>query len=134
MAACHSPLSTSATTPGLVDAEPPGKSASATPDASATGSLPLTRVVSRVAPTGNPSCWAAFLLFDLTPDPMGELPPLSLFSEQPQSARIAAAASRGVRRSTAADDIARRGRLGPGQGVGGRLDLLLTDRSGEAVS
>ena len=41
---------------GRVEASPAGNRAEATPAASAIGSLPLTRVVLRVALTGKPSC------------------------------------------------------------------------------
>ena len=44
-----------------------GNSAVATPAASVTESLPLTRVVSRVAATGIPSCASACLLSEWMP-------------------------------------------------------------------
>ena len=104
-----------------------GNSAVATPAASATGSLPLTRVVSRVAAMGKPSWEAACVLLDLTPLPIGDCEFESLFSEQPEMARAAAAASRRVRRGTAAHDIDSSGRFGA-------VEPLLTDRSVQAIS
>src|SRR4051794_2975648 len=93
---CHFDWSASTTAGGRVSGSVAGKSADATPAASATGSLPLTRVVLRVALTGNPSCSAAFLSLDLAP-PAGAAPGTLLFElslalrEQP--ARASAASS-----------------------------------------
>src|SRR3954452_25110598 len=64
---CQSSLSTSTTAGGRVSSEDDGKTALATPAASAVASLPLTRVVLRVAAPGNPSCSAACLSLDLAP-------------------------------------------------------------------
>src|SRR5205807_9273725 len=67
--ACHWPLSTSVTAFGRLAALEDGNSAVATPAASVTESLPLTRVVSRVAATGLPGCARARLLAGGMPFP-----------------------------------------------------------------
>src|SRR2546425_774783 len=89
-----------------------GKIAVATPAASVTGSVPLTRVVSRVAAVGRPSCASACLLLELTPELICPDPPPELLvdSEHPDSARAAPAARSRVRRGTARDDSGRFGR------------------------
>src|SRR5205807_1796094 len=66
-APCQSFLSTSTTAGGRVSSELEGNSALATPAASAAASLPLTRVVLRVALTGKPSCSTALLSLDFAP-------------------------------------------------------------------
>src|SRR5205814_8778822 len=99
-APCQSSLSTSTTAGGRVSSEVEGKSALATPAASAGASLPLTRVVLRVALTGKPSCAAAFLSLDFAPfdgTATGAPPPESpelCFSEQPESRRTPSRAAR----------------------------------------
>src|SRR3954454_19033415 len=107
MAPCQSSLSTSTTAGGRVSRELDGKSALATPAASAAASLPLTRVVLRVAVIGKPSCSAAFLSLDLAPvtggvtgAPDGFLAGFC-FSEQPDSASTASTAAREGKRGTA---------------------------------
>src|SRR3954462_14869580 len=103
MAPCQSSLSTSTTAGGRVSRELDGKSALATPAASAAASLPLTRVVLRVAVIGKPSCSAAFLSLDLAP-PVGAAtgaPPESVLlclSEQPASVSAAARTATGAKR------------------------------------
>ena len=99
-APCQSSLSTSTTAGGRVSSEVEGKIALATPAASAAASLPLTRVVLRVALTGKPSCAAAFLSLDFAPfdgTATGAPPPESpelCFSEQPESRRTPRRAAR----------------------------------------
>src|SRR3954449_19401 len=107
-APCQSSLSTSTTAGGRVSSDDDGKIALATPAASATGSLPLTRVVLRVAVIGKPSCSAAFLSVDFAPVTGGgagaPLDSSSEFclSEQPESASSAAStAARERKRGTA---------------------------------
>src|SRR3954469_2479487 len=105
-APCQSSLSTSTTAGGRVSSELDGKIALATPAASAAGSLPLTRVVLRVAMIGKPSCSAAFLSLDLAPDDGAATgaPPLEslllCFSEQPDSSRTPETATRESKRGT----------------------------------
>src|SRR4051794_13424524 len=107
-APCQSSLSTSTTAGGRVSSEDEGKIALATPAASAAASLPLTRVVLRVAVIGKPSCWAAFLSVDLAPvtggatgAPLDSWSELCL-SEQPENASSAAStAARERKRGTA---------------------------------
>src|SRR4051812_21389187 len=106
-APCQSSLSTSTTAGGRVSSEDEGKIALATPAASAAASLPLTRVVLRVAVIGKPSCSAAFLSVDLAPvdggvagAPLGVSSELCL-SEQPDSASTASTAARQRERGTA---------------------------------
>src|SRR3954463_2761817 len=66
-APCQSSLSTSTTAGGRVSRLEDGKSALATPGGAAGASLPLTRVVLRVAVSGKPSCSTACLSLDLAP-------------------------------------------------------------------
>src|SRR4051794_12386308 len=107
-APCQSSLSTSTTAGGRVSSEDEGKIALATPAASAAGSLPLTRVVLRVALIGKPSCSAAFLSVDFAPvtGGVGGAPLVSwsefCFREQPDRASSAAStAARERERGTA---------------------------------
>src|SRR3954451_5254055 len=107
-APCQSSLSTSTTAGGRVSSDDDGKIALATPAASAAGSLPLTRVVLRVAVIGKPSCSSAFLSVDFAPvtggvagAPLGSSSEFCL-SEQPESAsRAASTAARERKRGTA---------------------------------
>src|SRR3954469_11364219 len=106
-APCQSSLSTSTTAGGRVSSEDEGKMALATPAASAAASLPLTRVVLRVAVIGKPSCCAAFLSVDCAPvtggvtgAPVGSSSEFC-FSEQPDSASTASTAARDGKRGTA---------------------------------
>src|SRR3954447_22518623 len=106
-APCQSSLSTSTTAGGRVSSDEDGKIALATPAASAAASLPLTRVVLRVAVIGKPSCCAAFLSVDLAPvtggvtgAPDGSSSEFC-FSEQPDSASTASTAAREGKRGTA---------------------------------
>src|ERR1700733_3982083 len=66
IAACQSPVGASVTTFGWVPGTTDGNTARATPAASATGSLPGTRVVFLVASAGKPSFCAAWGAFDGT--------------------------------------------------------------------
>src|SRR5690348_9522714 len=66
IAACQSSVGASVTAVGWVPGAAEGYTASATPAASAIGSAPGTRVVFLVAIVGNPSCWAASGVLDLT--------------------------------------------------------------------
>src|SRR4051812_22439162 len=107
-APCQSSLSTSTTAGGRVSSDDEGKIALATPAASAAASLPLTRVVFRVALTGKPSCSAAFLSVDFAPVTGGVAgAPLDVsselcFREQPDRASSAAStAARERERGTA---------------------------------
>src|SRR5438093_7443018 len=108
-APCQSSLSTSTTAGGRVSSEVEGNSALATPAASAAASLPLTRVVLRVALTGKPSCSAAFLSLDFAPVTGGVAgapppeSPLLCFSEQPARKSAAATAARSEKRGTAGE-------------------------------
>src|SRR4051794_37957226 len=106
-APCQSSLSTSTTAGGRVSSEVDGKSALATPAASATASLPLTRVVLRVAVTGKPSCSTACLSLDFAPvdggaigAPVESSLELSLREQPPRSSAAATAAAREGARST----------------------------------
>src|SRR3954463_2319975 len=104
-APCQSSLSTSTTAGGRVSSDDEGKTALATPAASAVASLPLTRVVLRVAVTGKPSCSVAFLSVDFAPvtGVATGAPPVSSLElslrEQPGSSSAATrtAADRGAR-------------------------------------
>src|SRR3954465_15344484 len=105
-APCQSSLSTSTIAGGGVSSEVDGKTALATPAAAAGGALAPPRVVLRVAMIGNPSCSAAFLSLDFAPDdgaatgapPLDSLP--FCFSEQPDSSRTPATATRESKRGT----------------------------------
>src|SRR4051794_28533217 len=105
-APCQSSLSTSTTAGGRVSSDVDGKIALATPAASAAASLPLTRVVLRVALTGKPSCSAAFLSLDFAPvegGVTGAPPPesaLFCFREQPASVSAATKTARSGKRGT----------------------------------
>src|SRR4051812_11671069 len=108
-APCQSSLSTSTIAGGRVSSELDGNTALATPAASAAGSLPLTRVVLRVAMIGKPSCSAAFLSLDFAPDDGAATGAPALdsllfcFSEQPDSSRTPVTATRESKRGTAGE-------------------------------
>src|SRR5947209_5016536 len=99
---CQSPESTSATAGGRVCGLVAGKTALATPAASAVGSLPATRVVFFVAVVGNPSWFAAFLSPDLAPPAGGAdgAPPDDCVTEHPLRATAAMAAQTSADRGT----------------------------------
>src|SRR3954471_13393899 len=106
-APCQSSLSTSTTAGGRVSSEVEGKTALATPAASATASLPLTRVVLRVAVTGKPSCSTACLSLDFAPveggaigAPVESSLELSFSEQPPRSSTAATAAASEEARST----------------------------------